>query len=431
MHKNNLKRLFFTPFLAFLAACGGDSGNTNNSNDCMQIATQTKKTSSEMEMDIYVENSASMFGYLEGQTEFKSVLMDLPFRMKDKGLKTNFFFINDKSYPIDKDFKVFIESLNSTEAKKYGKTDASQLDLMLETMINNALKTGKSAFLASDFVYDVRGKKPTDELQNLENKIKNSVNKLKNQGWGLLVLRLKSQFNGTYYDLNDKKTQLKGEQRPYYIWICGHNQLLQTFTTEYNVSTLKGFELANLYQQPANIQPYVSILPTSEKKGSFTRKAGKGAVTELINVEGVQGSREFQLSLAVNLSEIPVPADYLTNTANYQLKSDLNAQIVSITPVSNAKIQANDRRFLCEATHVFVINIPSLIIKTASADFNLQLLQKTPDWVNNLHTDDDSNIKAILNKSFGLKNLIAGVENGFNPSQEQLIYANFGFKLNK
>ena len=427
MRKNTLQRLFFIPFLAFLAACGGDSPNPNASQNCPPVSTQSK--SALTEIDIYVENSASMFGYLQGQTEFKTVMTNFADRLERAGLKNKLFFINDRPYPID---KKFIDALDITEARKYGNTGASRLDLMIETMIDKALKTNKAAFLASDFVYDSTGKKPTDELQKLGVKINDAVKKLEQNNWGLLILRLTSQFNGTYYDLNDKKTELKGEQRPYYIWIAADKNLLKTLISpDMNLQTLAGFELFSLYFVPENIRPYTSILPVSEKKGTGGRPQTKGAIVELNGVEGLPTSREFQLSLAVDLSQIPVAADYLTDANNYVIKSPSESQIVSISPLKNAKIAKNDERFLCAATHVFVINIPKLMPNQLNGDFNIQLLQKTPTWVDKFHTADDSNIKTQLDKSFGLKNIITGVETGFNPNQEPLFYANFGFKLNK
>jgi hypothetical protein len=406
-----------------VAACAGQNGGSSDKNLSKNF-------------NVYVENSASMFGYMEGSTAFREVLLDLSSRLEEKGMKNKFFFINDKPYPITDNFGEFIKAFNPTSARKYGKTDASVLDKMLEQIVADVVKTGNSAVFASDFIYDIQGKSPESELLNVKFTIKTVFDRLQKSGdYGVLALQFQSAFTGTYYDYKNGRTALKGEKRPFYVWIIAKNAILQTFGDDYRLQNLKGLENAVLFYSPnANEKRYLSFLPQTEVVGSFTRgrseKSG-AAVTEIEKISGdSRKDNMIQFAVAVDMKAIPVAESFLENTSNYDIKSDLDLSLTKVLPIDKAGVSKNDERFKGTATHVLIFNTRSKISKDIhSVSFSLR--QELPTWIAAASSDDDTKVKTQLNKTFGLSALFSGLSDAYIPSGTTPFHAKWEFSLKK
>jgi hypothetical protein len=397
--------------------------------------TNTDKTLSKI-YNVYVENSASMFGYMEGSTEFREVMLDLSSRLEEKGMKNNFLFINDKPYPVTSNFRDFITAFNPQSARKYGKTDASVLDKMLEQIVAEVVKTGNSAIFASDFIYDIGGKNPQSELLNVKFTIKTVFSRLRAAGdYGVLALRFSSAFKGTYYDYKNGKTALNGEKRPFYIWIIAKNATLQTFEQDYRLENLKGLENAVLFYAPnANEKRYLSFLPQTEVVGSFSRARGEKAGSAVTEIEGVTGDSRrdnmIQFAVAVDMKNIPVSESFLSESANYDIKTDLDLSLVKVLPIDKAGVHKNDERFKGTATHVLIFTTRDKISKDQHA-VTLSLKQVMPNWVDAASSDDDSKIKTQLGKTFGLSALFSGLAEAYIPSGTTPFHSQWTFTLKK
>ncbi len=398
---------------------GGNGGNTNVSKSA----------------NIYVENSASMFGYMEGNTQFREALMSLSSTLEDKGMKNTYFFINDKPYSLGNSFRQFIDAFNPATARKHGKTDASVLDAMLETIVQDVIKTGNTAVFASDFIFAIpAGKKLDAELLNAKFRIKSIFDKLQKAGdYGVLVLRLQSSFNGTYFDYQNKRTVLNDERRPFYIWIIGKNALLQTFESQFQTATLAGYENSVLFYLPSNQEKrYLSLLPQTETLGNFTRSrdAQGAAVGELTGVTGDERKDGMiQFAAIADLSRLPINEKDLLATDNYQVESNLDLSIVKILPISQLSFHKNDERYKGTATHAFIFTTRSKV--KDRHEIKLRLLQKMPAWIELQHSSDDSQIKQQLPRTFGLKFLLSGLAEAYIPAGSSPKHAEFSFTLSK
>jgi hypothetical protein len=404
-----------------VAACAGTGGSSSDKNLSKNF-------------NIYVENSASMFGYMDGNTAFREVLLDLSSRLEEKGMKNNFFFINDKPYLITNNFGDFIKAFNPASAKKYGKTDASVLDKMLEQIVADVVKTGNTAVFASDFIYDIGGKNPQSELLNVKFTIKTVFDRLQKSGdYGVLALQFQSAFTGTYYDYKNGRTSLKGEKRPFYVWIIAKNAILQTFGDDYRLENLKGLENVVLFYSPnANEKRYISFLPQTEVVGTFARSRSEGAaVTALENVAGdSRKDNMIQFAIAVDMKAIPVAQSFLEDVSHYDIKSDLDISLTKVLPIEKAGVSKNDERFKGTATHVLIFNTRAKITKDAhSVSFSLR--QELPTWIAAASSDDDTKVKTQLNKTFGLSALFSGLSEAYIPSGTTPFHAKWEFVLKK
>ena len=66
--------------------------------------------------------------------------------------------------------------------------------------------------------------------------------------------------------------------------------------------------------------------------------------------------------------------------------------------------------------------------------FRLEVIGKTPEWVNTLSSENDENINGNsgeASKTFGLKYLISGVSEAFYPNNQKNIIAQLEFNISR
>lgn len=389
---------------------------------------------------VYVENSASMFGYMQGATEFREALMDIPSRMVGRQQKGEFFFINDKTYPATKDYSQFVELLNKEKAgsKDYGNTakaSNSKLDDILQRVIQEVVSKKTTGMFASDCIFDIDGKNPKDELPNMKFKVKAVMQNLKQKGdYGVLVMKFSSLFDGNYYDCKNGKTVLKSAQRPFYIWVIGTAEKLRTFVRDYNIETVKGFKNYAFFYNSQNTAEslFYSFLERTKATGSFTRPGGKNdRITALEEVRLDDSKRLLEVAVAVDLSKMPVEEAYLTSPANWAVTSDKDDpfQVVSIEPLTPSMPHNNDKRFVGTATHLLLLQTDKL--SSGLQRLTVTLQKQLPAWIATASTNDDTKIQTQLDKTFGFSYLLEGVNEAFDEPGTDAIHCKLKLELTK
>lgn len=123
---------------------------------------ETKSNLKNYQVNFYMENSASMDGYVNGNTEFKDVLGKMIVSSHHNCKSTDFYFVNNQVYKADQSAIDFIQMLNPAKIKvgNVGSTDVNQI-------FRNILKETKKnviSVLFSDCIYSV-----TDVNSQLDN----------------------------------------------------------------------------------------------------------------------------------------------------------------------------------------------------------------------------------------------------------------------
>ena len=97
---------------------------------CSVLKSNTAGTSlKNYQVDFYMENSASMDGYVNGNTEFKDVLGKMIVSSHHACKGTDFYFVNSQVYKANESAIDFIQMLNPANIKvgNVGSTDVNQI----------------------------------------------------------------------------------------------------------------------------------------------------------------------------------------------------------------------------------------------------------------------------------------------------------------
>ena len=114
----------------------------------------TKASLKNYQMNFYMENSASMDGYVNGNTEFKDVLGRMIVSSHHNCKSTDFYFVNNQVYKADQSAIDFIQMLNPAKIKvgNVGSTDVNQIfrNILKETK-KNVISVSVFSFILSIF----------------------------------------------------------------------------------------------------------------------------------------------------------------------------------------------------------------------------------------------------------------------------------------
>lgn len=374
---------------------------------------------------VYLENSASMDGYYQGDTEFKKTLYNLLNRFNGYQEPASLHFINQDIYPIQKNTKDFISYLSSSSLAGYGNRSNSKLDEILELVINKYKSDKKPAILVSDFIFSLnRSANLEADLDKMQSIITNTFQGLGEED-GILVMKFSSAFNGTYFDMNNGRHKLNGQLRPYYLWLLGPKTLIYTFMKRYEVNSLENYEdFLILDHTTEGEEPYHAILPHTLKSGRFSvcRDKGEAVCLEQIDFNDRVEPKVLNFALAIDLANIPLNDGSKLSASPFIIESDKGdpIKVKSVHPIS--VIESTDERYKGKATHALVLHTESL--HQGEQVVTLKMKKGLPDWVAKTHGDDDTKIEENgLDKTFAFSYLINGVNQAFNP------YAAFYFEI--
>lgn len=390
-------------------------------------------------INIYIENSGSMNGYVNGNTEFKNAIRDLFVLLKynygEKNISVN--FINSAIYPtaVEGDIVAFSKALN-TKTFKVGNTNESNINDIFKQVLS---KTSKDtiAILLSDLIYSIGGGETESLLSDQKSLTKDAfLTKFKkNEKVATSVIKLNSAFNGNYYDKNNKRTMLDGVQRPYYITIVGSNDFMDNFNSKikFDKSSVAGFENRfnlSLKDYSQNLQ--FSVVNTDEDAGRYrpNKAYTQNGVVKGIEAVSVDRNSNFIFSVALDLSQIPVEDSYILNKENYFVK-DANYKILAIHPYSDKKIKANSLNMIKRNKFLPTHYIVFQAAEKSFNNLNFTLEKRLPKWVSETSTTDDTDSNLNKNKTFGIKYLIEGINEAYNIESKHNNYFELNLDIKK
>lgn len=414
--------------LLFLFSCTG-CGNRDerrNAEEDEELQDSSNLNDSDRQIKkvvFYIENSESMFGYVNGFNEYVDVISDLAEKPEFVDEKTirDFYFVNGGDElsitPIGNDPSVLKTKLN-TIGFKCGDITKSNLNSMFQAALATAGKDTISV-LISDAIYDIG--KPQAPLNALITEGKETRSRfIERLGEGdiqTIIIKLHSHFDGYYFPVAGGAVKIE-QIRPYYIWIFGETELLNKYFSESYINTLKGYsDMARFLKYEGVKIPYQAV--NQNKLGSF--RLDRYVKNKLIDVESDRNGEGFQFTIAVDFSSLPFSDSYLTQIKNYSCNSDF--EVICITNVTK-KIYEVTSFTPTHLISVYTDNNPY-------CELELALNNTPPNWIIETSTEDESNIETDYTHTFGFKFLTDAISEAYEYKNGEKNIMSLKFEITK
>lgn len=359
---------------------------------------------------LFFENTGSMNGYVSGNTRMKDIIHQLLVNIERLELSSepvDLKFVNTLIIDRPNDASGFRDELNRANFQQLcrqnpgcslGDTDIANIfALTLDNMQEHEV-----AILVSDCIISPgRGQNATDVLNQQRIELTRIfTEQLRTRPLSTLVLQLFSDYTGTYWDFQHNTTQLTGQERPWFIWVFGHDAHLDAFEkvlaqsdiVKSNMRNQHRFTLWDGSQMNYNILPSPvigSFLMDRDQPRTVINRARPETRSDLRGV--------FQFSVGVDYSSLPLAETYLMDAANYHVSDPYTLQVH----------KSNHPGF----THILRVQTSDL----RTGGVLIRLKNNLPGWVEayNLYDDTDILSPDQVERTFGIKYLFTGAHQGY------------------
>lgn len=390
-------------FMLCLAACQGPSNHSSpqevhQKSQSLGVDTLVTMTPDACDFDVYIENSGSMYGYVNGKTDFKDDIYEYLSDLNSSDLckNLNCYYINNEIIRKDGTLYDFIKNLTPSSFKYSGGSGATTdiakaISDVLENHGGNSV-----SILISDFIFSP-GTKNITTIPDPSITIKSSFARyLKSHPEsGIVFYRINSNFSGKYYDYKDRPTQIN-QDRPYYMLIIGPKSILRLLTEIVPMKSASDhYELFSGEQKVSYaIQPQKSV-------GKFGKSTMPDTVTEDAKVDKLN-PKLFSVAIGVDYSKMLLSDEYLASADNYKISN----------PQYNIRIQKNETG---KYTHTIFLDLSGPII--SKGEITVELLRRNCNWADVYNEDDDSQFVSTEG-TYGLKYLVNnGIFEAFNTGK--------------
>jgi hypothetical protein len=373
--------------------------------------------------NVYLENSASMDGYVNGTSQFKNdiynFLADL--RLNDTKDSLNLYYINRSLIPqkknaADDDLKDFIERLSpETFQSKGGNRGVSDMASLIGEVLDR-VDEKNVGILISDFVFSPgRNTDVVNRLINQQTAIKMKFGgKLKKYQLSVAIFQLESEFVGKYYDMSDNVIALNGIMRPYYVWVIGTPDQVKKMSTE-NLFEFQNHVKNRWIIESSNSNNQLNDVFEIEYKdrvGEFNKevllkdkKKGKWTIADAEYPKG-KDEKVFQFTVHANFTTGLQNKEYFSNPSIYSIDNP-NYKLTSVDTIKDFELKKS-----------FSHQLKFTTTNLKSEKINLSIKKYiTPIWVNNISSSNDCNIlndSTEQRKTYGYNYLIEGMKDGFD-----------------
>jgi hypothetical protein len=386
--------------------------------DKIYSPVNSKKISenSKFNVNVFLENSASMDGYVNGKTDFETAIYSLLGDIKINGFcdSLNLNYINSSIHTFNEpDIADFIDKLEpATFQKRGGNRSTSDLSEVIKT-VTSKVDNRNASILISDFVFSPGKQKNLDARDYLNNQMLGIrltfAQLLQKQKISAVVLHLESAFNGQYFDLTDYPHNYSGK-RPYYIWVIGTDEQVKQILATKILDNIKGGVqhklVLNQVAEPRNIDFKIAKSP---KIGTFELPNGKLGPIESASYDNNRNKGIFGFTFYANFENEMQNSSFYLDKKNYKWNPNYELEISTVTDNNDPATKFY--------THMYKLETKDLKSET----FSLEVIGKTPDWVVSLSSENDSGINPDndeSSKTFGFKYLIDGVSEAFYPNNK-------------
>lgn len=348
-------------------------------------------------LKLYIENSGSMDGYVDGGPDFKNAIHTYINEIKIRDLTSDISlnFINSEIIEKGSDVQKFFASLNSSATFRQGGGTRKSTDIsfVIQKVLDNCDKNDVG-IIVSDFIFSPgKGRDASQYLVEQQINIKGYFAEYlkKNPQCAVMFIQLAANFKGTFYNREDAKTPLNTE-RPYYMLIAGSKTALKAIRTNVSESLIDARNIYTAEKTFSTPPDYAIKIGTGNFERS--RRNPKHAIANA--KKGRDNNMTFDVD--ANLSTTLLDDSYLYDANNYELSDKAFTLTV-------AKASSNQYGY----THTLKLSCPN-VKKTTLA---IKLLKKSPQWIRDFDDPEGLDINTAINKTYGLKTIIGGISSAF------------------
>lgn len=431
----------------------GSTSNVNEQNKKQVAENQTETQNSQNEpcltdngtnkqsvtINIFIENSGSMNGYINQSSNFQVALgKHIALLKHNYGFENiKLYYINRGVYPQaysgDSDGLIDFarEMFAPNNFKNVGNTQSTELNEIME----NALKyvdENSISIVISDCIYSVSGTGTSETLLGIAgtqtmdkflDKTKNIIH------LATSIIQLTSNFNGNYYDyMHPNNGFTINCERPYYMIVLGTHKNVIGYVNNIDVTKMDGFK--NQYTisnyDISNIK--ASIMNKYGKYGLYriVQESNSSEIKTIMDVNTLNGS--FKLAIGIDLSSTTMSENDKTDINNYSIEG--NYKITKIEKISDINItdpkdiEIVTKNHLTHFVHIESTGYPN--------NFKITIKREAPSWVSECSSTDDTNITTDENeqrKTFGLSYFVGGISDAYSEmSNNKNITINFNIE---
>lgn len=391
-------------------------------------------------VNVYIENSGSMDGFVKGITEFKDAIGKLLAKLKyyyDEENVQIYFIRNDRAKS-----KKDLETINVIKACETDIIDfAKAIDLSWKedmkrrghnTNLNNIFKEILNrtddktiSVLFSDCIYSI-GSGGVEALLSHEKWTTYDAfltHSKKNKGClATTIIKMKSDFDGKYYPYTgDGNAFLYKGELPYYICVLANQAIMADFNKNIKLGKgeIDGYDNKYILAHSESANLYYSILMATENKGRFKPQRQCSSLSYVHGIEDIdlkpnkRTSAPFSFAVALDMKKIDVEEDYLLDTRNYVLTED-NFKVVRVEEIDKNSINANDWQRIKDGNPTHYIVLEAKDMRWTNVELGIALKKQEPGWIEDCNILDDTQASKLEGgKSFGLKFWIHGISEAY------------------
>ncbi|MDR2843739.1 MAG: hypothetical protein LBV57_03735 [Candidatus Symbiothrix sp.] len=413
----NMKHGYFFLFI-LLTACADSSSRRGTFTQNDQESESAEMLISKPVVNVYVENSGSMDGYVKGITDFEQAvynyLTDL--QISDIADTLQLFYINSQIIPQQANLTDFIENLEpQTFRARGGNRESTDIAQLLQMVLSETNDSTVAIFVSDCIFSPGRGKNAGQYLVNQQIAIKSIFSeKLKQQNLAVIVYQLSSQFAGYYYNRENCAVAIN-DRRPFYIWLLGNPKYLSQMQTNIPATKFKGSGVQQVFSLTTGNQTVNYAIRLGSGDFKLDKQHPKTHITQAKKSTHHKNAGKFAFSVDADFSSFLLDDAYLKDTAHYRL-NDTDFQI----SLSNSPHHS---------PYVTALNFASPIIKKSV--LSVRLLMQAPEWTTQMNDNEGLDIFApdAMRKTFGIKYLIDGVFEAYTRKTDY--YTDIRISINK
>lgn len=421
---------------AYDAAAGKGDGDSE-----WNLSEYGGALSGDLRLRLMLERSGSMTGYDRGARstgDFKRVLSEMitrfPGRRNDDG---SILIVNDGLYDYPGTFDTFLQDKDIfSSTASIGNPAFTDFRKIFENSLTDTVPE-RVTVLVTDLIYSPRGAAgmTAEKIFNEEGALASYLFE-KHLDKSMLIVRLSSDFSGTYYPYADSKPFQFNGQRPYYLIITGSAAAMSRlrgsdkYASFTDFRSLPGYEQQYFFNRRPLPLKWWSLMPRANAtQGDYTLAGGdsESGAHSLKDARPARDTGEMLFTVAADMSGIPAEADYLLDKSNYRVDSDAPVEILEIKAADKVEKNPRNQRYLKRATHLITLRLSG---KSTPDDVKVTLLNRLPDWVKQGSSKDDrSPYGSFASRTFGLEPFLQGVYNAYYGTAAIPAFTSFDIKF--
>lgn len=422
----------FFLFLSIISLSG--CGKENTVNYKLSNAISPDSLASIKKVNLFIETSASMQGYVNANIPGKYILkevlpyiiIDLDNQYKDA---TNIYTITDQSRKIGMERKAFFREL--TSGSIFGGKSSKLQDVF--SAVIDSIDDASVNIIVSDCISDLGNVNTMTEGPKVSQTIYSHLSQ--KSDIGAVVFQYLSDFNGTYYYDRNNTGGRNMKSRPYYntilhnrplyIWVVGKKELVSELLGYVDFGDFKNSHYYNI--------PLIDTNPKlleNPKKGKISINREK----QILKIKEASVKRPVEFVVGVNFNnKSSYDAYEFFNKESFDIKPEFLAKDISLEIFDSSFIDEKevDKNFIQKNKLNGFIQVSLSAIESNVEEFSIFIQGGEAKWYNQTHLNDDFQISAesLEGKTFAFKYITDAFDRYFK-NQPPLLQLNF-VKQNK